>query len=146
MRRRRQHRRLFVAAGAYNIAWGAWVALRPESFYQATGLPLPTHPEIAACLGMVIGLYGIIYLDIARIPERGWLPAAVGLTGKLLGPAALALHIAAGNWPTSALPVIVFNDLIWWLPFALYLRDAWPYFHAEAWPVGQRSGSMTVER
>jgi len=146
MRRRRQHRGVFAAAGTYNLVWGAWVALRPGSFYQAVGVPEPSHPEIAGCLGMVIALYGIIYLDIARIPERGWLPAAVGLTGKLLGPAALAAHIAAGNWPTSALTVVVFNDLIWWLPFVVYLRDAWPHFRADLWTVRQRSGSMTAER
>lgn len=143
--RRRQHRVVFAAAGVYNLAWGAWVALRPEWFYRAAGLPLPTHPEVAACLGMVVGLYGILYLDVARIPERGWLPAAVGLTGKLLGPAALAVHIAAGNWSTAALPIIVFNDLVWWLPFAIYLHDAWPHFTADLQAVRQRSGSITTE-
>lgn len=146
MKRRRQHRRVFAAAGAYNLAWGAWVALSPTSLYRVMGVPQPAHPEIAACLGMVVGLYGIIYLEIARVPERGWIPGAVGLTGKVVGPAALALHIAAGNWPATALPVIVFNDLLWWLPFALYLRDAWPHFHADLSVVRQRSGSMTVER
>jgi hypothetical protein len=24
--------------------------------------------------------------------------------------------------------LIATNDLIWWVPFALYLRDAWPAF------------------
>jgi hypothetical protein len=26
------------------------------------------------------------------------------------------------------------NDLIWWIPFALYLRDAWPSFRRELRP------------
>ena len=38
---------------------------------------------------MVIGLYGLIYLEVARAPERGWPLAAVGLTGKVLGPIGL---------------------------------------------------------
>jgi len=35
---------------------------------------------------MVLGLYGILYLDVARRPTQGWLVAAVALTGKTLGP------------------------------------------------------------
>ena len=131
MRRRRQHRAVFVAAGLYNLAWGLWVATSPHALYRVLGVPVPAHPEMAACLGMVIGLYGVVYLDIARVPERGWIPAAVGLTGKLAGPAALAWHIVAGRWPTTALSVVVCNDIVWWLPFAWYLRDAWPYLRAD---------------
>jgi hypothetical protein len=131
MRRRRQHRAVFVAAGLYNLVWGLWAATSPDALYQTLGVPVPTHPEVAACLGMVIGLYGVVYLDIARAPERGWIPAAVGLTGKLAGPAALVWHIMTGNWPTTALPVVVFNDIVWWLPFAWYLRDAWPNWRAD---------------
>ena len=133
MRRRRQHRAVF-AAGIYNLAWGAWVALSPQALYRTLGVPVPTHPEIAACLGMVIGLYGVVYLDIARVPERGFVPAAVGLAGKLAGPAALAWHIVAGNWPATAVSVVVFNDLVWWLPFAWYLHDAWPCWRVDLRP------------
>jgi hypothetical protein len=25
----------------------------------------------------------------------------------------------------------VTNDFVWWIPFALYLRDAWPFYRAE---------------
>ena len=124
MRNRRRHRLVFVAAAAYNLLWGAWVALDPEALYRFMGVPVPTHPEIAGCLGMVIGLYGVVYLEVARAPEHGIVSAGVGLTGKVLGPVALVVNIAAGSWPASALKVIVFNDLIWWLPFAAYLRDA----------------------
>lgn len=131
MRRRRLHRRVFAAAGVYNLTWGVWVAVWPASLYQAMGVPLPTHPQVAACLGMVIGLYGIIYLDIARAPERGWVPAAVGLVGKVAGPLALLVHISAGSWPATALTVVVFNDLLWWLPFGVYLYDAWPHLRSE---------------
>lgn len=115
---------MFVAAAAYNIGWGAWVALDPDTLYRFMGVPVPTHPEVAACLGMVIGLYGVVYLEVARSPEHGVVAAAVGLAGKVLGPLALAVNIVAGTWPTAALKVVLFNDLIWWLPFAAYLRDA----------------------
>ena len=77
---------------------------------------------------MVLGLYGILYLEIARVPERGWLIAAVGLTGKVLGPIGLAVLIIQGTWPIAASILCVTNDLIWWVPFGLYLKDAWPHY------------------
>src|SRR6476620_389394 len=89
------------------------------------------YPALFACLGMVVGLYGILYLDVARAPERGWLIAAVGLTGKILGPIGMLWQIWSGSWPASALVLCLTNDFIWWMPFALYLHDAWPLFRAD---------------
>ncbi|YCM44508.1 hypothetical protein V2O64_00555 [Verrucomicrobiaceae bacterium 227] len=77
---------------------------------------------------MVIGLYGILYLEVARRPEHGWLLAAVGLIGKILGPIGLVILIAQGTWPPSTLVMCVTNDFIWWIPFAIYLKDARPFY------------------
>lgn len=125
------HRRVFVAAGIYNLLWGGLVGLFPEVFYRWVGIPVPSHPEVAACLGLVIGLYGVVYLEVARVPERGFVLAAVGMAGKVIGPLALAFHLVFGDWPLQALLLIAVNDVVWWVPFALYLRDAWPTFTAE---------------
>ena len=68
---------------------------------------------------------------LARVPERGWLLAAVGLAGKVLGPIGLMVLIATGRWPWQTIILCVTNDFIWWIPFALYLRDAWPFFRED---------------
>jgi len=80
---------------------------------------------------MVVGLYGMIYFEVARVPERGWLLAAVGLIGKVLGPIGLFYLIWAGTWPAATIVLSLTNDLIWWLPFLLYLHDAWPAYRQE---------------
>jgi hypothetical protein len=129
--RRRWHRAVFVAAGVYNIGWGIYSALDPQWLFRFAGMPLANHPQIFACLGMVIGLYGVLYLEVARVPERGFLLAAVGLAGKLLGPIGLVSLLWTGAWPLAAGVLCLTNDLIWWLPFGLYLRDAWPFFRVE---------------
>lgn len=77
---------------------------------------------------MVVGLYGILYIEVARVPERGWLIAAVGLAGKILGPIGLGRLIWSGAWPVRTAILCLTNDLIWWIPFALFLYDAWPVF------------------
>ncbi len=124
--RRKWHRGVFIAAGLYNLGWGLFSVLDPQCLFRFAGMPPQNYPEIFACLGMVIGLYGILYLDVARAPERGWLVAAVGLVGKLLGPIGWLGLVYRGQWPISTLVLCLTNDLIWWLPFALYLYDAWP--------------------
>jgi hypothetical protein len=126
--RRRVHRVVFLAAGIYNIVWGAWTALDPQWLFRFAGMPPANHPQVFACLGMVIGLYGVLYLEVARRPEHGWLIAAVGLTGKILGPTGLAIELVRGTWPVAAAMICVTNDLIWWIPFGYYVRDAWPDF------------------
>jgi len=98
MVRRRLHRIVFCMAGIYNIAWGAYAACDPQWLFRYAGMPLQNHPQVFTCLGMVVGLYGIVYLEVARVPERGWPFAAVGLLGKVLGPVGLARLIWSGRW------------------------------------------------
>lgn len=129
--RRRFHRAVFVLAGVYNIGWGLFSAADPQWLFRFAEMPFSPYPEIFACLGMVVGLYGILYLEVARRPERGWLLAAVGLLGKVLGPVGLALLIARGTWPPATVILCLTNDLVWWLPFGLYLVDAWPAFRGD---------------
>jgi hypothetical protein len=131
IRRRKLHRLIFLLAGLYNIAWGLYAAADPQWLFRYAGMELSNHPVIFACLGMVVGLYGILYLEVARVPERGWLLAAVGLIGKVLGPIGLAWQIKTGAWPSSTVILCLTNDFIWWVPFSLYLFDAWPLFRQD---------------
>lgn len=129
----------FLAAGAYNLAWGAYAIADPQWLFRFADMEPQRWPEVFACLGMVLALYGVLYLDVARVPERGWLVAAVGLAGKVFGPAGMLYLVATDEWPVrAALAVVITNDLIWWIPFALYLRDAWPSWRADV--VQPRSG------
>jgi hypothetical protein len=131
MPRRRLHRAVFCLAGLYNILWGLYSVLDPQWLFRYAGMPLQNTPEIFACLGMVVGLYGVVYLEVARVPERGWLLAAVGLAGKVLGPIGLAQLLWTGQWPLASAVLCLTNDLVWWLPFSLYLWDAWPGFRRD---------------
>jgi hypothetical protein len=129
--RRRWHRTLFCVAGAYNLLWGLYAAVDPQWLFRFAELPPLNHPQVFACLGMVVGLNGLLYLEVARVPEKGWLLVAVGLLGKVLGPIGLAVLILQGQWPLATTALCLTNDLIWWIPFSLYLLDAWPFFRRE---------------
>jgi hypothetical protein len=130
--RRKFHQAVFIIAGVYNLGWGLFSALDPQWLFRFAGMPPLNYPEIFACLGMVVGLYGILYLEVARAPERGWLLAAVGLLGKTLGPIGWLMLVLRGRWPVATAILCVTNDLIWWIPFWLYLYDAWPSRHSHS--------------
>jgi hypothetical protein len=121
--RRRLHRVTFLAAGIYNLGWGLGSALDPQWLFRFAGMEPARYPEVFACLAMVVGIYGLLYLEVARRPEQGGAIAAVGLLGKLLGPVGLAVLIAQGRWPVETVVLVLPNDVVWWIPFALYLAD-----------------------
>jgi hypothetical protein len=130
MAHRRFHRAVFGVAGAYNVGWGIYSALDPNWLFRFARMAPMNQPAVFSCLGMVVGLYGLIYWEIARLPERGWLLAAVGLAGKVLGPIGLGVLLVRGEWPPATLVLCITNDFVWWVPFAIYLVDAWPAFRA----------------
>jgi ligand-binding SRPBCC domain-containing protein len=73
---------------------------------------------------MIVGVYGIGYIIAASEPETHWPIVLVGLLGKIFGPIGFAMAVLSGTFPPLFGLTIVTNDLIWWIPFALILRDA----------------------
>ena len=121
--RARMYRLILGFAAAYNIGFGLWTALWPRSFFDVFEMAPPRYPSIWACLGMVVGLYGAVYaLAAARLRVAKPL-VAIGLAGKVLGPAGWLLAVRSGEWPVRTFTLITFNDLIWWVPFALLLVE-----------------------
>jgi hypothetical protein len=110
----------FAMAGCYNLAFGLWAGFWPLSFFDVFDLPAPRYPGIWACLGMVVGVYGLLYLHAAWKLETAWPIIAVGLLGKVLGPIGMVLSFG-DDWPRRIGMLCVYNDLIWWLPFGLFL-------------------------
>lgn len=121
--RARLYRLVFAAAAVYNVAFGLWAALFPRAFFVRCEMAPPTYPSIWACLGMVVGLYGLGYAYAAWRLDRAAPFIAVGLLGKLLGPVGWLLAVSSGEWPVRTVTLVLFNDVIWWLPFGLFLLE-----------------------
>ena len=121
------HRGVFAAAGIYNIAWGVYCVIDPQWLFRLTGGATQDRAEVVSALGLVIGLYGLLYFAVARDLEHGWQIVGVGLAGKVLGPVGVAYAVAQGSWPASTFVVCLTNDFIWLMPFALYLYDVRRY-------------------
>ncbi len=84
----------------------------------------PGYPAIWQCLGIVIGVYGVGYACAATAPLRHWPIVLVGLLGKILGPMGFVLAARHGELPWRFGWILLTNDLIWWLPFAVMLWRA----------------------
>lgn len=120
-------RRWLAAAGIYNLFWGAFVVLLPDALFRLVGMEPLAGPGrgIWQCLGMVIGVYGIGYLAASRDPIRHWPIVLVGLLGKIFGPIGFVWTASRGEIPWSFGATILTNDLVWWVPFGIMLREGW---------------------
>src|SRR3989442_10292330 len=151
------YRIVFTLAALYNLGFGLWAGFSPGSFFDRFELRQPPYPAIWSCLGMVVGTYGLGYGYAALRLERATPFIAIGLLGKILGPIGWLVTVHSGEWPARTFPLVLFNDVVWWLPFALFLIAVaglacdlgaeslfigWLPEHLEALTALQRAGSL----
>jgi small multidrug resistance pump len=117
----RFYRWVFRCAALYNLIWGLTVSLWPRLVFDLLGLPHPVPIAFFQCIGMMVGVYAIGYWMVSIDPIRYQGFVWIGLLGKLLGPIGLAMSAMRGELPWEFGWVCLFNDLIWWLPFTLFL-------------------------
>lgn len=115
-------------AAIYNILWGAVVIFFPHLFFDLAGMERTNYPEIWQCVGMIVGVYGIGYWLAAQDPIKHYPIVLVGFLGKIFGPIGFAQALITERFPLAFGIIIIFNDLIWWVPFyrllkAKYQRD-----------------------
>jgi len=110
-----------ITAGLYNILWGCWVVFFPKEIFILTKTKLPLYLEIWQCVGMIVAVYGVGYLVAAKSPLKHWPIILVGLLGKILGPIGFFQALYNGVFPLEFGINIIFNDLIWWIPFSIIL-------------------------
>ncbi|HZI94053.1 MAG TPA: hypothetical protein VFE84_07395 [Patescibacteria group bacterium] len=118
------YRVFFALAAAYNVAFAVWTIVWPRAFFDLFGMDPPRYPAIWQCLGMVVGVYALGYGYAAWRLDRAFPFIAIGLLGKTLGPIGWVATVNAGEWPIRTFTLILFNDLVWWLPFGLFLLEA----------------------
>ena len=118
-------RYVLIAASIHNLVWGAWAIAFPLSVFHLARVPEPIYPEIWQTVGLLIGAYGVGYGIAATDPLRHWPLVAIGLIGKVLGPLGFAIAATRGRFPWSFGWPALLNDVVWWLPFGLILKNAY---------------------
>ena len=77
-------------------------------------------------IGMIVGVYGVGYWVAAANPMVHWPIVLVGFLGKVFGPIGFAMALFNGQFPLKFGLNIIFNDLIWWVPFFIILKSTLP--------------------
>ena len=117
----RFYRWLFYAAAAYNAVWGVVMVAMPNLAFDLLVMARPNYPALWQCIGMMVGVFAIGYWLIAQDPVRYGPIAWIGLLGKVFGPIGLLMAALDGELPWSFGWICLTNDVIWWIPFGLFL-------------------------
>lgn len=119
-----RYRPWFYAAALYNLLWGTFNVLFPFALFDGLGIERPSSAALWQVVGMFVLVYAPAYWWAGKYPERYPHFIAIGLLGKLLGPAGFVWSAATGQLPLAFGWILLTNDLIWWPAFALYLHQA----------------------
>ena len=128
-------RNWLFAAGLYNIVWGALAVLFPSLLFRLVGAEQPRYLELWQCVGMIVGVYGVGYYLAATNPAKHWVIVLVGMLGKVFGPIGFLWALYQGTFPLAFAWVILANDLIWWIPFALTLKWVLEHYQEQIAPI-----------
>ena len=113
---------LLRAAGCYNLLVGTNLFFFVHENFKFLGLEKP-HPVMYVQLaGMLIALFGVGYLLIARRPLENRMLLWLGLASKAGGCLLIFYHVTRGSLQMLYLPIVVFSDLVWMPPFFLIAR------------------------
>ena len=123
----RFYRGVFAASAVYNVVWGTLAILFPLAPFRWAGMPDPNYPELWQCIGMFVLVYAIGYAYLAIDPVRYAPFAVVALAGKVAGPVGWLWAWRNGRVPGFSVLTIVTNDLIWWVPYALFVLRTAPW-------------------
>lgn len=118
--------RILFIAGWYNLIWGTIVILFPNLLFEISNITLPTYSMIWQSVGLVVGVYGLGYIWASKDYNTHWPIVMVGFLGKLGGPIGIIFHVfILKDLSIVFCLVSFFNDVIWWIPFFLMLKEAY---------------------
>ena len=114
---------LFALAALYNLAFAVWAGLWPDRVFAVLGVAPPWPAFVTRMMAASIAAFGIAYAYAVKRPQRARWIAAAGLAAKILPPLAWIVAVASGAWPLRTGVLILLDDVVWWIPFAIYLRS-----------------------
>ncbi|MCO8122048.1 SelL-related redox protein [Stieleria sp. TO1_6] len=121
-------RLVLLLGGLANLSWALLSLTIPGTVLNWSGLEnTATTILLWRCIGMIIGVYGIGFLIASRHPYRHWPIVLLGFVGKLLGAIGCLIAIPAITSATQAGWLILANEALWLVPFAVILWGALRY-------------------
>jgi len=118
-----RYRPWFYAAAIYNFVWGSLNIFFPNLFFDGIGMTPPTPLAIWQVVGMFIMVLAPLSWWMGRHPYDHRHFILIAIAGKLFGPIGFVGSVSTGALPISFGWTILTNDLIWWIPFGMFLLE-----------------------
>ena len=116
---------ILLVAGFQSFIGGAFALLFPTLALEITGQQQGFHVMSFQWSGAVMMTFGFGYLIASYDAYRYWPIVMIGLMYQLLVPLVFFIDILTGMAHTHINNIIIFNYLIWIVPFALILRKVY---------------------
>ena len=113
---------LLVFAGCYNLLVGLTLTVFYHEAFKILGLPKPELMLFVQLVGILVGLFGVGYLIVARNPLENRNVLLLGFLSKALGTLIGLGYVALGKVPISFFVLLIFSDIVYLPPFVVILR------------------------
>ncbi|HVS49794.1 MAG TPA: hypothetical protein VHJ99_12940 [Candidatus Dormibacteraeota bacterium] len=97
--------------------------LFPSTVLDMFQVGQPSYATPLRAFGIVEGLLGMGYAYAAVRLQKAFPLIAIGLAVKVAVPLAWIIAVAGGQLTARTLTLVVFDDIVWWIPFALFLLE-----------------------
>ena len=121
-RRARHYRLFFALAALVSGAFAIWALLFPAPLLELFQED-HSYSVMVQGLGLVDGLLALGYAYAALRLDRALPFIAIGLAVKVIAPIVWLLAVTGGQLTARTLTLVIFDDVVWWIPFALFLLE-----------------------
>lgn len=109
-------------AAVFNLCAGANMVFLPELTYKLIGMKAPEIDFPIQLVGLLVGLFGVGYYQVARSPIEQRMLLRLGMWSKGLGSVLATYYVIRGHLPLRFVAVYFFADVIYLVPFWLILQ------------------------
>jgi hypothetical protein len=114
-------KRVLLATGCYHLLFAAWVLLMPHQWFELLGKEQPNHPLMWQLVGAIVAVFGGSLVAAAGNPVKHWRIVFIALLKFSAGIVGFGLALFHQEIPLHTAWIMVMDDLIWWVPFAVML-------------------------
>jgi hypothetical protein len=115
-------RRLLNLVGGYNLLAGLTMMVFYHECFKFIGVPKPHLMLPVQLVGILVGLFGVGYLIVARNPVENRNLLVLGFWSKALGSSLGIGYVLLGKLPPVFLVILFFADIMYLPPFWIIMQ------------------------
>ena len=122
-RRARNYRFFFKLAALVDLVFGIWLLFFPTSIIDLFQVTQSGYETWLRGMGLVDLLLALGFRYSGRRLQKAIPYIAIGLAVKVIVAVGWAFAVASDQLTARTLTLVLFDDIVWWIPFALFLIE-----------------------